>query len=168
MNVGWRGGTAQSVAFDTAGHSDASPGWVYTNLVLTGSGGLDELRFTSTNISSYGPLLDDVSLTLLGSAEASIAGRSPILVTGNTNWQQAIIPFNALGPNTTFDIQGIDDGLIIDQVVLTEAGGPLYILPEDPYGLSTLKGTSAKGEWQLEIWDNRAGPPISRDAMGVR
>src|SRR5207248_2099007 len=127
MTVGWRGGIVKTIDFDTTGHSDTDMGWTYTNFVLTGFGGLDELRFTSLTPGQYGPTLDDVSIYLLGKAEASVAGLAPIQITGNTNWQQATIPFTAFGPSTSFDIQGIDDGLIIDSVVLTEAGGPVYV-----------------------------------------
>jgi hypothetical protein len=172
MDTFWQGGRIASNWFDTTGHDFNNMGWVYTNLTVFGSGGLDELRFASTTSApgkdQYGPTLDDVSLTLLGTAEANVGGRNPIQVTGSTNWQVATIPFTALGPNTSFDIQGIDDGLIIDTVVLTEAGGPYFVQPEDPFGLSGLTGTSARGSWQLEVWDNRVGPPITDTNNGPK
>jgi len=46
-------------------------GWVYTNIIVTGTGS-DALRFASTVGSQYGPTLDDISLIPIGQAQVSV------------------------------------------------------------------------------------------------
>ena len=67
--------------------------------------------------------------------------------------------------NTTLTIQrrhgnanGVDDGILLDSFVLGQsavANGANYYLPEE--SLSKLTGARSKGNWVLEVLDNRAG-----------
>jgi choice-of-anchor C domain-containing protein len=63
MDVYWRGLLAGSVSFDDTGHSRAAMGWEPRHLLVTGSGGSDQLKFVSTTGGAFGPALDDVRLT---------------------------------------------------------------------------------------------------------
>jgi subtilisin-like proprotein convertase family protein len=92
-----------------------------------------------------------------GTGYMSVAGGGSVNFTGDTNWVQTTLLFTANGSGTVLTIQGVDDGLLVDTVTLNEIGGPYYVLPEDPFGLSSLPGKRAGGTWQLEIWDNRVG-----------
>jgi hypothetical protein len=56
---------ASIVTANCEGRSHADMGWVYRAVTVTGSGGLDELRFESLTTGQHGVALDDVSLVSL-------------------------------------------------------------------------------------------------------
>jgi len=86
------------------------------------------------------------------------------LIVTSTNWVTNSFAFAANQSGTTIQVAGTNcsSPVLLDDFVLAEAAGtPYYVQPEDPYGISGLTGKSAIGDWQLEIWDNRAGPPLN-------
>jgi subtilisin family serine protease/subtilisin-like proprotein convertase family protein len=92
-----------------------------------------------------------------------IPGQTTNVITAGTTWATNTFAFTANQSGTPIEIATnvCSTPVLLDDFVLSEAGSsPLYVLPEDPYGISLLTGKSAIGDWQLEIWDNRAGPPI--------
>jgi subtilisin-like proprotein convertase family protein len=96
---------------------------------------------------------------------------------GYTNWRQSPLePDNCCGgqsnlvffsnsqgvPAATWDDIGAADHNIGGYVIERDAalaGNDLYYLPEQ--SLDTLAGENAQGQWQLEIWDNRAGAGLT-------
>lgn len=50
--------------------------------------------------------------------------------------------------------------MLFDSFTLTKGGDPNYFLPEESF--KTLVGENARGDWQLEVWDNRAGAPLGQ------
>ena len=118
----WAGVLQGSQLFDPA----AVPGltftnltWAYTNYPVVGSGN-DRLRFASTTApSSFGPLLDDVRLSPIGSALVDVGGVVATNINGTNSWQTFTATFTAIGP-TAMTIAGIDGGMLIDSFVLSE------------------------------------------------
>jgi subtilisin-like proprotein convertase family protein len=98
----------------------------------------------------------------------------------NANWQLTSQTFTASQANQPLVLDGsggafvngsgsvitnvFGNNALFDDFTLTELPTDLYYLPEQ--SLSTIAGTSALGEWQLEIQDTRAGgfdsnnPPV--------
>src|SRR5215475_3747368 len=101
--------------------------------------------------------------TNAGGAQVFIAGQTNT-VTGTPGiWQTASITFTATQDSTVLEIDAIagQPGLLLDSFTL--AGGmPYYVLPEET--LDKLKTERAKGRWQLEVWDNRAGPTLASNS----
>lgn len=75
----------------------------------------------------------------------------------STNWLTNTLAFVAWSPSTTVVLEAPATGsrTWVDTFVLTEFPGPMYALPEE--SLRVLTGEEAYGDWQLEIWDMRAG-----------
>jgi subtilisin-like proprotein convertase family protein len=95
--------------------------------------------------------------TALSEARISVAGITNVINGNNTNWSSGTISFTADAGASTFVIDGLQPGMLLDTFALsgvTGTNGVTY-LPEE--SLSGLLGQSAKGTWQLEVWDNRAG-----------
>jgi subtilisin-like proprotein convertase family protein len=103
-----------------------------------------------------------------------LANSSPLLtlsltMTDNTwdnlGWATTSVLFTATSPSTaiTFASQMpgaygvfLDD---INLVTVSATNGDIYYQPEQ--SLDTVKGENALGEWQLEVWDNRAGAYVT-------
>ncbi|MCU0783148.1 MAG: hypothetical protein MUF81_03700, partial [Verrucomicrobia bacterium] len=74
----------------------------------------------------------------------------------NTNWQTLSQSFTATQNGTPLQIEGLQPGVLLDSFTLADTTPlGLYYLPEE--SLKALAGENAYGEWQLEIWDSRAG-----------
>ena len=104
----------------------------------------------------------------LAEAQVTVGGTNLIFFGNNTNWQTTNITFTATQSNMVLQITGIEPGMLLDNfalsyfvittnlVVTTNLnGGDVFYLPEQ--SLDTFAGESAQGQWQLEVWDNRAG-----------
>jgi subtilisin-like proprotein convertase family protein len=94
----------------------------------------------------------------------------PVFFGSNTNWLTNSITFttSATQSNSVLQITGLEPGMLLDNFVLQQQvivitdvvttnlnGGDIFYLPEQ--SLDTLAGENAYGQWQLEVWDNRAG-----------
>jgi subtilisin-like proprotein convertase family protein len=88
-------------------------------------------------------------------------------ITPTTNWQTQTFTFTATTNNTPLTIapvSGVSD-VAFDSFTLSGLGNTYYVLPEET--LDKLKTQSAKGQWQLEVWDNRAGPTVATNSSLV-
>ena len=109
----------------------------------------------------------------LAEAQVTVGGvPSPLFFGSNTNWQTNAITFIATQSNTVLRVAGFEPGMLLDNFALTQFlvttqyvtnsvlnGGDVYYLPEQ--SLDTFAGLNANGQWQLEIWDNRAGAGLT-------
>lgn len=89
---------------------------------------------------------------------AAVAGMvTNVIYNASTNWVTNMLAFQARGPTTTIVLESPPQGsrIWLDTVSLTEFPSPMYALPEE--SLRALTGEPAFGEWQLEVWDMRAG-----------
>jgi len=167
MQASWDGNLLGTVSFNITGHTTANMGWVYTNFIVIGTGS-DALEFASTVGSQYGPTLDAVTLIPIGQAQVSVGTGPSTIVTGTNSWQTTNIIFTATQSNMVLQIASIEPGMLLDDFILTQPlvttnyvvttnlnGGDVFYLPEQ--SLDTFAGESAQGQWQLEVWDNRAG-----------
>ena len=146
-----------------------------TNLYITDSsqtifrvgpaGGVPSL-FSATNATTYSPVglayfnSDPEGAKNLGwlpqakTFTAVSSGTALVLATGtNVTAPNAIIP-NVFDLNATFDT-----------FALTQLASDLYYQPEQ--SLTDLQNTSAAGDWQLEVLDNRAGGATTNNARLV-
>ena len=101
----------------------------------------------------------------LAEARVSLGNETPATILGtNTTWQTTNISFTATQTQTPIQIAGIEPGMLLDDFVLTQEPGDLYYLPEQ--SLAAFTGEGARGDWKLEIQDDRAGgfdtnsPPV--------
>ncbi len=98
----------------------------------------------------------------------------PPFYGSNTNWQTNTISFNAAQSNSVLQITGLEPGMLLDNFVLTQPviatnyllttnldGSDIYYQPEQSLDTYKENGESAYGQWQLEIWDNRAGAGLT-------
>jgi subtilisin-like proprotein convertase family protein len=108
----------------------------------------------------------------LAEARVTVGGTNLLFFGNNTNWQTTNITFTAALSNTVLQITGFEPGMLLDNFALTRlvvvtnnvvttnaSGGDVYYLPEQ--SLDIYKGLNALGQWQLEIWDNRAGAGLT-------
>ena len=101
----------------------------------------------------------------LAEATVSVPGGGSVLLSGaNTNWQTYTTTFVATQNGTPLVFTGVEPGMLLDAVSLTQAptGTGLYYQPEQSLitgGISGngLIGTSGYGLWTLEIQDDRVG-----------
>jgi subtilisin-like proprotein convertase family protein len=155
LAASWNLGAPLLLSFDATGHTPNNLGWTYTNVTVTGTGN-DRLDFASRVANStFGPLVDAVTLTLLGAADVYAGGRWLGTATGGTEWQTNAYEFTAATRVTELEIASAADGLMLDSVQVTTLAKAVYYLPEA--SLTAFDGQSAFGDWQLEIWDSRAG-----------
>ena len=81
---------------------------------------------------------------------------APLVIYGNnTNWLIYSTTFTASQNGTPLVINGLEPGMLLDDFTLTPIPANLYYQPEQD--MSALNGTSAYGDWTLEIQDDRAG-----------
>lgn len=79
-----------------------------------------------------------------------------VFYANNTNWQTIAHPFVATQNNTPLRIEGLQPGVLLDNVTLSDVTpAAVYYLPEE--SLEKLVGKNARGEWRLEVWDSRTG-----------
>ena len=92
----------------------------------------------------------------LAEAQVNLGTEPTATILGNnTTWQTESFAFTATQTQTPLQITGIEPGMLLDDFVLTQNPGDLYYLPEQSLGAFT--GEGARGNWQLEIQDDRAG-----------
>ncbi|MEO6036046.1 MAG: proprotein convertase P-domain-containing protein, partial [Verrucomicrobiota bacterium] len=94
------------------------------------------------------------------SAQIGLEGVFTNNFIGSPSWNLHSTSFAAAASGTSLDIVGLEAGMLFDSFSLTKGGDPNYFLPEE--SLKTLIGKNARGDWQLEIWDNRAGAPLGQ------
>jgi hypothetical protein len=97
----------------------------------------------------------------LAEAQITVGGATTELLGQNTAWQTETITFTATSPSTVATIQGVEPGMLIDELVspAPATNNGLYYLPEQ--SISDLIGQPAAGLWQLEVQDNRAGAGLT-------
>jgi subtilisin-like proprotein convertase family protein len=126
------------------------------------NGKYDPVEFTNSPQLS----LSEAGVSVPGVIQTNLFGN-------NANWQTENITFTPAQSNTPVVIQGIEPGMLLDAVTLTQAllvtngyvtnvfytttynANTLDYLPEQD--LTPLVGTSAYGVWALEIQDDRVG-----------
>ena len=118
---------------------------------------------TNRNIGKFDPAVTPA----LGLAEAqvSLSTVGTNLVLGqNTNWLVQGFNFTPATNALQLQVFGQEPGLLLDGFTLTEASsGYLYYLPET--SLDALNGSSAYGNWTLQIWDNRTGSLLTNGEL---
>ena len=94
----------------------------------------------------------------VGLAEALVTfGSSSNIIYGvNNQWEVDSFTFTATTNSMPLTISGLEPGILLDSFALQEAPETnLYYLPEQT--LASLDGSSAAGDWTLQVWDNRVG-----------
>jgi subtilisin-like proprotein convertase family protein len=166
-----------------AGRFDFPPVTVATGVVHVGLG--SEVNQPGHPVILFDGLLDEISwyeesltpIQIQDVYAAGSAGKCPptggnclinahAIIGGLTNdfnasdtWQTNVYNFTAPTNGMTLQILADEDGLLVDSFQLTENPGASpndYFLPEE--SLDKLIGEPTKGNWQLEVLDNRAGP----------
>jgi subtilisin-like proprotein convertase family protein len=135
------------------------------------SDGIKLLQLDSGAVSTVLPTVSGAKY-LLTYDLGSLATENTNGVTTNANWLAQNYTFTAAATNTTLvlasssaSLNGLtftnaqtlifDTNALLDNFVLTQLPADLYYQAEQD--LSPLVGTSAAGQWQLEVLDNRAG-----------
>lgn len=97
-------------------------------------------------------------VTIYQGSDAPILTNLSTLSPTGTGWQtNTPLSFKAVASGTYVQItsQSTNIPIWLDNIQLVDLGGPTYVQAED--SLDDLKHSNAKGQWQLEVWDNRAG-----------
>jgi subtilisin-like proprotein convertase family protein len=117
----------------------------------------------------------------LAEAQVSVDGVSyppplGLFYGDNANWQTNTITFttSATQSNSVLQITGLEPGMLLDDFILQQQvittttntstvlnGGDIYYLPEQSLDTYTQNGENSYGQWQLEVWDNRAGAGLT-------
>jgi len=79
--VSWGTSTVDTVTFDATGRSVTSMGWSYREYPVAASAAVTRLRFESLTAGSFGPVLDDVSVTTAGGPAPSPTPPPPTQTT---------------------------------------------------------------------------------------
>lgn len=103
-----------------------------------------------------------LSTNALDEVAVSVAGAATLTNSASASWQGGAISFTATTNGTPVLFTGIGAGVWLDSIQVVELGEDAYALPEE--SLAKLKGETVFGEWRLELWDNRVGPPAPVDA----
>ncbi len=106
-------------------------------------------------IYSAGSAGKSTALSVYPNATVEIPGAVTNTLFGTNIWQTTNLTFVAANNQTEVRLVGNPLGMLFDEVTLREAGNTAYYLPEE--SLDILKGENIKGDWKLEVWDNRAG-----------
>ena len=94
----------------------------------------------------------------VGLAEAlvSFGPNSNVIFGVNNKWAVNSFTFTATSNSMPLIISGIEPGILLDSFAVSEAPlTNLYYFPEQ--ALESLTGSSAFGNWTMQVWDNRAG-----------
>jgi hypothetical protein len=134
------------------------------------NGQLDEIGFHNRAISAT----EIQSLYLAGAAGRFDSSNPPTnappavvniisegatnMLTGSGTWTAFTTTFTATTSTSAVQIIGVTNGMWLDSFTISETGGGQYYYPEE--SLRLLVGENAKGDWKLEVWDNRAGAEI--------
>lgn len=146
--------------------ADATRAHRGTNFLALGGGGIErDLPTTEGKFYNLKFAYRRSDPSSLSSANIVLDGVFTNEFVGNPNWIVHSTSFVAPENGTRLEIHSLNSTgaggkpvMWFDTFELTEGGDPNYFLPEE--SLDTLKGENAKGDWKLEIWDNRAGAPI--------
>ena len=67
MEIFWGGSSVGTFSFDVTGKTSSNMGWTQHQLLVQATGAQMKLQFDSLDAvdSAYGPMLDDVSLTIV-------------------------------------------------------------------------------------------------------
>jgi subtilisin-like proprotein convertase family protein len=94
----------------------------------------------------------------LAKARVAVEGYSTNIFGQNTNWTTHVIPFTASQAGAPMQVDGLEPGMLLDAFTLIEVNpAGVFYFPEE--SLKSLVGENAQGQWRLEMWDNRVGPP---------
>ncbi len=91
----------------------------------------------------------------VGLSEAAVIfGTTSNVIYGlNNQWEQNSYTFTASSNSMPLRITGLEPGILLDNFAVAQAPlTNLYYLPEQT--LAALTGTSALGDWSLQVWDN--------------
>ena len=137
------------------------------------SGLIDEAAVYSNTLSIA--QIEDIyaagSAGKVGSADSPQVGATVNIGNITTNiaagdaWTPVSITFIATSNNMALEIIPGGDGVLLDTFVVqqnAQASTNNYFLPEE--SLSKVVGQNPSGAWQLEVLDNRAGPPSPNPA----
>ncbi|MEO5802117.1 MAG: S8 family serine peptidase [Verrucomicrobiota bacterium] len=94
----------------------------------------------------------------IGGARISIGGIFTNDFIGTAGWIPYSQSFGGNSGGIPLQLDGTLPNMLFDRFELIEGGDKNYFLPEE--SLSTLIGEQARGNWKLEVWDNRAGQPV--------
>jgi subtilisin-like proprotein convertase family protein len=155
-------------------NSKSGPGTISTNLV-TSPGQTYLLSF------AYSPNPFDIPHQPDGlESGVQVRQNSDLLLTlvvTNKNpgpaWATTSIVFTATSASTKLEFRSMEggqlgfrssttNGILLDAInlaAISATNGDIYYLPEQ--SLDTLAGLNSYGQWQLEIWDNRAGAGLT-------
>lgn len=78
----WNDSFAKTFTFDTTGHTNDNMGWTYCTLTLRANSEITRLTFDNPINTSYGPVIDDVSVEPVSDGE--MIGRPAIQVSGKS------------------------------------------------------------------------------------
>ncbi|MBA4148565.1 MAG: S8 family serine peptidase [Verrucomicrobia bacterium] len=84
-------------------------------------------------------------------------------LTPEPNWNTFRTFFQPEGTDFTIDIAALTNGVWIDGMTLIQRVSGNYFYPEE--SLRLLTGEPAKGDWILEVWDNRLGAEINANII---
>lgn len=95
----------------------------------------------------------------IGGAKISLSGVYTNDFIGSAGWIPFSQSFGGTSGGADLQLEGILPDMLFDGFTLTEGGDPNYFLPEE--SLNAFIGEQARGQWKLEVWDSRAGQPLS-------
>ena len=101
-----------------------------------------------------------------GLAEAAVVfgSNSNVIFGVNNQWEVNSYTFTATSNSMPLRITGLEPGILLDNFAVSEAPlYNLYYLPEQ--ALSSLAGSTANGNWQLQVWDNRVGAYVTNSSL---
>jgi hypothetical protein len=146
------GGKSYALSFDWLAHGDfGRTGIMRVELNLPSGGTLVSQTFTNAARNTLPQPYQSKSIPFT----------VPQGVTSLTLIFVDLSPLNGVAVDPIVDnvkVTGGMPGMWFDTFELSKGGDPNYFLPEE--SLKTLIGENAKGDWKLEIWDNRAGAPL--------
>ncbi len=96
----------------------------------------------------------------LAKFRVSLGAEVKTLYSENSRWLLNGFTFTADTNSLPLEFTGLEPGVLLDSMSVSEAAqGNLYYLPEQE--LAALTGSSAFGNWTLQVWDNRAGAYVT-------
>jgi subtilisin-like proprotein convertase family protein len=139
---------------------DTAPG---TSALTTTFATIPGKRYVLTFFYQQNPAATPGTTNLLQvyvGAPTNAALATALVTVRDFGWESTNITFTAAGTLTEVGLLArAPNGPLLDAVTVTDLVPPanVYVLPEEP--LSQLQGERALGNWTLEVWDDRAGPP---------
>ncbi|MEO7298709.1 MAG: S8 family serine peptidase [Verrucomicrobiota bacterium] len=95
----------------------------------------------------------------IGGAKIGLSGVYTNEFIGSAGWIPFSQSFGGVSGGSVLQLDGTLPNMLFDTFSLSEGGDPNYFLPEE--SLKTFIGEQSLGDWKLEIWDSRAGQPLS-------